>query len=114
MAIKTVILLLSFCGCCIGTLYAPLIGVLGYVAHYLLWPENQWWGQAISVLNLRYAFTIGVFLVAGVLLRKHTLQLASRSMWGQEWLMIAMVAAVAISMVSGYENTIRHGSFDEH
>ena len=113
MAIKTVILLLSFCGCCIGTLYAPLIGVLGYVAHYLLWPENQWWGQAISVLNLRYAFTIGVFLVAGVLLRKHTLQLASRSMWGQEWLMIAMVAAVAISMVSGYENTIRHGSFDE-
>lgn len=113
MGIKTVILLLSFSGCCIGTLYAPLVGVLGYVTHYLLWPDNQWWGQAVAVLNLRYAFTIGVFLIAGVVLRKHTLQLASRSMWGQEWLMIAMVVTVAISMISGYQNTAQHGSFDE-
>ncbi len=47
---------------------APLWGVLGYLGHYYVWPEAQWWGQFLAQADVRVSFTIAGLTAVGVLL----------------------------------------------
>ena len=75
VAVKTLVLLLSFVFFSGGALFVPMIGVVGYVLHYHFWPDNQWWGRELSDWGLRYAFTVGLCLLIGTLINKHKLKL---------------------------------------
>lgn len=103
MAFKTILLLLGFMFFSVGALFIPLVGVIGYVVHYHFWPENHWWGQALSSWNLRYAFTIGLCLLVGTLLNKHKLKLNGVAMKGHEWLLLLFWATAVASIWTGID-----------
>lgn len=107
MAIKTLLLLLSFVFVSAGALFVPMIGVVGYILHYHLWPDNQWWGRELSDWGLRYAFTVGLCLLVGTVLNKHKLVLGRRVMKGHEWLMVAFWLAALASAATGVDLSLR-------
>ncbi|MCH7814008.1 MAG: O-antigen ligase family protein, partial [Planctomycetes bacterium] len=107
MAVKTLLLLISFVFCSVGALFSPMIGVVGYVAHYHIWPDEQWWGRDIAGWGLRYAFTIGLCLLIGMLLNKHKLKLGRSAMRGHEWLLVAFWLVALISIFTGLDLTFR-------
>jgi len=74
MAIKTVLFMIGFIVCSGGALFAPVLGVLGYVGHYNLGPERQWWIAPIRGLGLRYSFTLAVMTAVGMLLNLRKLR----------------------------------------
>ena len=105
MAVKTLLLLLGFVFCSVGALFFPMIGVVGYVLHYHLWPDNQWWGRDLSQWGLRYAFTIGLCLLIGTLLNKSKLKLGRQVMRTHEWLLVAFWVVAMVSVLGGVELT---------
>ena len=48
MAAKTLLFLMIFVALSVGTLLVPMVGVLGYIAHYNIGPERQWWAASIG------------------------------------------------------------------
>jgi O-antigen ligase len=107
VAIKTILLLLSLAFFSVGALFAPMIGVVGYVSYYQLWPDNQWWGQAVSHWGLRYAFTIGLCLLIGTVLNKRKLKLGGQMMKPHEWLLVAVWLVAMLSTLTGMDLTFR-------
>jgi O-antigen ligase len=101
MPLKTVMLLLGFFGASAATFYAPIAGVVAYVLHYHLWPEERWWGQVISHWGIRYSLTIALCLAVGVFVRQHALNWRSRLMTSGDWLLIAIGVLAGISIVAG-------------
>ncbi len=59
--------------CFIGALWRPVIGIIGYLAVYLLYNPNIWWGRQISQVIQRPSFIAVVFLVIGCVLHKDQL-----------------------------------------
>jgi len=74
MAIKTVLFVIAFIVCSGGALFAPVLGVLGYVGHYNLGPERQWWSASLRPLGLRYSFTLAAMTAVGMLLNLRKLR----------------------------------------
>lgn len=103
MAVKTLLLLIAFAFCSVGTLFVPMIGVVGYVLHYHFWPDNQWWGRDVSEWGLRFAFTIGLCLLIGIVLNKHKLKLSRPFMRFHDWLLVAVLLAAVLSSLTGFD-----------
>ena len=101
MPIKTVIFLIAFAAACGGALYMPLIGILGYVLHYQVGPEQQWWAESISHWGLRYSLAIAVFTGAGIFINRRRLRYGDRLLSGHEWLMILFVVLTWLSLLHG-------------
>ncbi len=107
VAVKTLVLLLSFVFFSVGALFVPMIGVVGYVLHYHFWPDNQWWGRELADWGLRYAFTVGLCLLVGTLLNKHKLKLCGRMMKPHEWLLVGFWLVALLSMATGVDLSLR-------
>ena len=58
MALKTILFLLLFVLSVCGVLYHPMLGILGYVAHYITGPEHQWWSAGTRHWGIRYSFAL--------------------------------------------------------
>ena len=57
MAVKTLIVLVSFAVACGWALFTPLVGVVAYMGHYFVFPEQQCWrGKMIGHWGPRFAF----------------------------------------------------------
>jgi len=120
VATKTLLLLFGFVLFSAGALVVPLLGVVGYVVHYHFWPDNHWWGKAISSWNLRYAFTIGLCLLVGTVLNKHKLKLGGTVMKKHEWLLVLFWATAVLSLFTGidlpfdsYQRAHQHNLLDK-
>jgi O-antigen ligase len=99
MPIKTTLFLFAFVFACGGALFVPLIGVIGYVMHYQIGPENQWWGQAISHWGLRFSFILGGLAGISTIIHRKRLQYGEKVMLKQEWLVVLFLALVWVSYV---------------
>lgn len=111
MAVKTLLLLFTFFTSSAAALYVPMVGIMAYVMHYHIWPEDRWWGKAISGWGLRYSFTIAVCLGIGVLLRHHALKWRGRMMMGGDWLIVGIGCLAGFSVVAGV--TWSDGSYEQ-
>lgn len=79
-------------------IWMPLAGVLGYVAHYNLGPERQWWNAALRPLNIRYSYTLAIVTAVGIALNHARLRWGAKLLHRHEWLMLLFLGAVWLSL----------------
>ena len=84
------ILFLFFAG---GALFDPVLGVLGYMLHYIIGPERQWWHAQLNPLGLRYSFTLAAMTAIGIVLNRTRLRFG-KLLIGQEKLLLLMIALI--------------------
>jgi len=113
MGAKSTLLLMLFVGCCGAALVNPLWGVLGYVTHYNMGPEHQWWGRPLANLGIRLSFTLGAITGASMLLNWGSLRFGRRLLIGHEKLILLFLAlAWAIHLLS--ETTVGRYTTVDH
>ncbi len=90
MGLKVVLFAGIFGLVCITTLANPLIGILGYLGHYHVYPEDQWWGEVLKSKGIRFSFTIA--LLTGISFLIHFRKLRFRKLLiAQESLLLIFV-----------------------
>lgn len=68
MSITTVVFLFIFTVCLVGSIfYHPILGIIGYIISYILYPATQWWTEGIAHLGLRYSLIMAIAIAAGIL-----------------------------------------------
>ncbi len=101
MPIKTLVFLGGFAAVAIAALFNPLIGILGYAAHYCLGPEQQWWAAAIKGWGLRYSFTLAAVTAVGILFHWRQLHYGKTLLMLHEKLLILFLGIVWLAYLLG-------------
>lgn len=76
MSLTTFLIYTLFISLFVGALWRPIYGVLGYLAVYMLYNPDIWWGATFQQYLLRPSFVAVVFLIAGVFLHAKKLNWA--------------------------------------
>jgi putative inorganic carbon (HCO3(-)) transporter len=100
---RGLLLLGGFFAVCLGAMVWPSIGVLGYMANYLVCPEREWWGEALRSLGARQSLTLAAVTAIGISFRYGELRAWNHgSFWhSQELLLVAFTVLVVMSRVWG-------------
>jgi putative inorganic carbon (HCO3(-)) transporter len=101
MPLRTILFLIGLVTASGGAVFAPLIGVLGYVAHYNLGAERQWWFAPISGWGLRCSLTLVVATAIGMALHWKGLRYGKTFFHSQEKLLLVFIAIIWISTFLG-------------
>jgi len=101
MPIKTLLFLLLFAGCALGALLLPEWGALGYVAHYLIGPERQWWHAPLAGLGVRYSYTLALATGIGIVLHWKKLRIGKTILTGQEMLLLLFLGLIWLTVLLG-------------
>lgn len=108
MAIRTLIFLGLFGVCVVGALVAPVLGVVGYIGHYSIGPEGQWWGARLNYLGIRYSFTLAIATAIGIALNWRRMDLRSPLLRSQEKLLLVFLGVVWLSVLIGGQTVGRY------
>lgn len=100
MPAKTILFLLAFIFACVGALFVPLIGVLGYMAHYH-GLEREWWAAPLKSYGIRYAFVLAAVTAVGIVLCHGRLRYGKPLLLGTERLLLLFLAIAAVSVAYG-------------
>ncbi|MHB0954794.1 MAG: O-antigen ligase family protein [Pirellulaceae bacterium] len=110
MALKTLLFVGLFAAACIGAFYSPIWPLLGYVGHYCVGPERQWWHAPVRFLGIRYSFTLAALTALSMALHSQDLRYG-RSQWhAHEKLLLWFLLAVWVASVLGSETVGRYTS----
>ena len=101
MAIKTILFAVLFAVCFLGAIWIPVLGVLGYVGHYGIGPERQWWHARLNGLGLRYSFLLATVTAVGIVLNWRRLRFGKKFLLGPEVLMLLLLGVVWLSVLVG-------------
>ncbi|UCG33054.1 MAG: O-antigen ligase family protein [Phycisphaerales bacterium] len=80
MPIKTIAFLIGLVICTTASLFNPLYGIVGYVFHYTVWPEMQWWGSIFNPWGVRYSLIFATVTLIGIIVNMHRLR------WGRHFI----------------------------
>ncbi|HUT57298.1 MAG TPA: O-antigen ligase family protein [Phycisphaerae bacterium] len=94
MPAKTVLFLLGFAACAVGALFMPSLGVLGYVGHYCIGPERQWWSAPIAYWGIRYSYVLAVVTAVGIFLNRRKLRYGDSILHRQELAILLFLGIV--------------------
>ncbi len=108
MPLKSILFAGLFVVCAMGALYAPIMGILGYVGHYCVGPERQWWYLPIRPLGLRVSFTLAIATAIGVALNWRKMRFGRSFLVGQEKLLLAFMCIVWFSWAISPETVGRY------
>jgi O-antigen ligase len=112
LSLKGILFFGLFVFCSIGALFAPYIGVYGYVADYSIGPAGQWWEAAFSPWGIRYSLVLALATAIGMLLNWHNLDYGDRFLVWQEKLLLLFLSMVWLSALIGPETTGRFSTVD--
>ena len=112
MPLKTVLFLGLFVVCTVGALWAPLLGILGYVGHYCIGPERQWWAAPISHWGLRYSYTLAIATAVGIALHWRSLRFGKTFLVRHEWLILLFLGVVWLSTLTSEETSASYTLVD--
>jgi O-antigen ligase len=113
MPFKTLLFLGVFGMCCLGTLFvSPLWGVLGYVGHYCMPPEGQWWAAGIKSWGIRYSFVLALLTGVGILFHYRRLRYGKRLFHRHEVLAVLFLGIVWLSVLIGEPTHGRYATID--
>jgi len=112
MPLKSLLFLGAFAACVVGALFNPLIGILGYVLHYSVGPERQWWAGAVSYMGIRYIYTIALATAIGIALNFRKLQYGSRLFAPHEKWILLFVGVVWLSVLISPPTVGRYTTLD--
>jgi O-antigen ligase len=107
MMLKTILFALLFVCFAIGGLIEPIFGILGYMLHYIVGPERQWWHAPLNPLGLRYSFILAAITAVGIVLNRTRLRFGKLLM-GQEKLALLMLALIWALTLLGPETVGRY------
>lgn len=99
MTIRAILFLGGFVVLAVGALASPILGVLGYIAHYNIGPESQWWFSSIGGFGIRYSYTLAIATAIGMALNWGRLSWGNRFLVGQEKLVLAFLGLVWLSVL---------------
>jgi len=68
MSLTVLFVYTVFVACFLGAIWRPILGVVGYLAVYMLYNRYVWWGFEVSRTILRPSYMAVLFLVAGCVL----------------------------------------------
>lgn len=111
MPFRTLLFITLFVTCAGGALFVPLLGILGYVAHYTVGPERQWWAAPIRNWGIRYSYMLALLTAIGVLLHFRNLQYGRTLIRNQEKLILLFLGVVWLSVMIG-EPTVAYAEVD--
>jgi putative inorganic carbon (hco3(-)) transporter len=94
MGPRTFLFLALFLICAGGALFVPLLGLLGYIAHYIIGPEGQWWAAPLRPLGIRYALTLALLAGIGIAFQFRKLRCGAAFWTSQEKILLAIVGLV--------------------
>jgi len=94
MGIKTILFLLGFVMASGGALFVPLWGVLGYVAHYNIGPEDMWWAVPLRHYGIRYSYILALATAFGMGLNWQKLRFGKPLLAGQEIMILLFLGLV--------------------
>lgn len=112
MGLRTLLFAAIFAGSCLGVTMTPIWGVLGYVAHYSIGPERQWWHAPMAGLGLRYSFLLASLTAASITLHRSKLRYGEVLFTKHEKLFLAFVCAVWVAYLLGPETVGRYTRAD--
>src|SRR5688572_9717620 len=103
MGLKGLFFLSLFAAALLSAPAMPLYGLMGYLGHYYLWPENQWWGAVLQRNEVRVSLLLAAATTLGVVLHWNRLraQAPGPLLHGQEWLLWAYVGVIGLSLLWG-------------
>jgi uncharacterized membrane protein len=111
-SIKTVIFAGLFGLCTIGALFAPHLGIFGYIADYCIGPAKQWWEAPLAGLGIRYSLTLALAIVMGFLLQKDKMKFGAAALQNQEVLLLFFLCIVWFSLLIGDATVGRYTTTD--
>ncbi len=103
MSLKTILFLVAFIGCCGGSLYMPLLGILGYIVNYNLAPDTKWWTAPLNDLGVRYSYSLALMTAIGIAINWRSLRYGKTFLVGQEKLLLLFLAVIWFSTLIGEE-----------
>ena len=104
--------LLIVCGG--GALLTPILGVAGYIGHYTIGPERQWWAASINQLGIRYSYSLALLTVVGMALNWQKLNFGKSFFTRQEKLILTFLGIVWLSWHLGSETVGRYAGVVDH
>jgi O-antigen ligase len=110
LALRTILFGGLFAVCVVGALVQPVLGLVGYIIHYSVGPESQWWGQPLVRLGIRYSFTLAGATALGLALNWNRMDLRGPLLRSQEKLLLVFLAMVWLSVLIGQETVGRYTS----
>ncbi len=102
---KAFLFIALFAMCTCGAMFSPMLGVMGYIAHYNIGPESQWWAAAFRQYSswLRFSFILATLTGLGMLFNWHQLKFGKKLFLGQEKLVLVFLALVWAMLLIGEE-----------
>jgi O-antigen ligase len=99
--LKTILFIALFATATLGCFWTPVLGVLGYIAHYSIGPERQWWFQSLRGLPIRYSYSLAMMTLLGIALHWKDLRYGVSLLIGHERTILAFLGVVWLGMVIG-------------
>lgn len=99
MALKTLLFLGIFAFCAIGAIFTPILGILGYVGHYCIGPERQWWHAPISFLGLRYSLLLAALTALSMVMHWGNLRFGTSLFHWQEILLLGFLVVIWVATI---------------
>jgi len=84
MPLKTILFFGLFVVAAVGGLFVPLWALLGYMANYIIGPEDQWWFRPVASLGIRYSLVLSAVMALGLILYAKKLRFGARFLTGHE------------------------------
>ena len=112
MPIKTLLFAGALAILAVGALFQPMLGVTGYMLHYMTGPERQWWADALRGVGFRYSLILAVATAVGMFFSWGKLRLGRLSWDRQEKLVLLFLALIWVSMLLGEETVGRYTQID--
>ena len=111
MPVKTLVFITLFVICAGGALFLPLLGVVGYVVHYSIGPERQWWVGAIHSWGIRYSYVLALCTAIGFAFHYRRLQFGTPFVRRHEGIALLFLAMVWLSVLVG-ETAVSYTTVD--
>ncbi len=90
MPLRAIAFLIVFLFLSGGALVEPVFGILGYMAHYIIGAEKQWWHAPLNSLGIRYSLMFATLTFVGIVLNRNKLNFKTLLV-RQEVLALAML-----------------------
>ncbi|WP_182870596.1 O-antigen ligase family protein [Rhodopirellula sp. JC639] len=112
MGIRTLLWAGFFFGTCIAAFANPIWGLIGYIGHYTVGPESQWWALPVNSLGLRYSFTLAGCTAIGIFLHRMKSTFRGGLLHNQQKLILVFLGIVWMTTLISPETVGRYTSVD--
>ncbi len=114
MGLRTLLFTGLFGTACVAGLMSPIWSILGYVGHYLVGPERQWWHAPLRDFGIRYSFVLAIITAVSIGIRWDAIRSKIRGvvLCRHEKLLLLFAAIVWVSTLIGSETVGRYTRSD--